>query len=57
MSDEQVIKVERSACPTCGSLFRDVHGELRELPDRSAGPVAVGQRLSAGDHADRKELF
>ncbi len=49
VSDEQSNQVERSACPTCGSCSGDVHGELHELPDRSAGPVAAGQRLSAGD--------
>jgi dihydroxyacid dehydratase/phosphogluconate dehydratase len=33
-------------------LLRHVHRQLDELPDRSAGPVAAGQRLDAG-HALR----
>ena len=49
VSDEQSNQVERSRLPDLRLLFRDVHGELHELPDRSAGPVAAGQRLSAGD--------
>lgn len=42
VSDSQSDQVERSACPTCGSLLRDVHRQLDELPDRSAGLVAAG---------------
>ncbi len=31
--------------------------QLYELPDRSTGPVAAGQRLVLATHADRKQLF
>ncbi len=34
--------------PDLRLLLRHVHRQLDELPDRSAGPVAAGQRLAAG---------
>jgi dihydroxy-acid dehydratase len=52
VSDADVAEVERSACPTCGSVLGHVHRQLHELPDRSAGPVVARQRHRAG-HACR----
>ncbi len=40
VSDEQSNQVGTLRLPDLRLLFRDVHGELHELPDRSAGPVS-----------------
>ena len=37
VTDAESEVIERSACPTCGSVLGDVHRELDELPDRGAG--------------------
>ncbi len=51
-SDQLNVPRVRPAAPAPGCLPL-----THELPDRSAGPVAAGQRLAAGTHADRKQLF
>lgn len=35
INDKQVAEVERTACPTCGSWFRHVHGKFHEQSERS----------------------
>ncbi len=54
----KVTKAERSACQPAAPA-RHVYRRLtHELPDRSAGPVAAGQRFAAGNLTrDRKQLF
>lgn len=32
VSDKDLYEIEKSACPTCGSCFRNVYGQLNELP-------------------------
>lgn len=44
VSEQELAAVEHSACPTCGSCSRNVHGQFDELPDRSARPFAARQR-------------
>jgi len=38
-------------------LFRHVHRQFDELPDRGARPVPAGNGSLLATHADRKELF
>ncbi len=56
VSDSQSARLNdppaQPAVPAPGCLLL-----TNELPDRSAGPVAAGQRLAAATHADRKQLF
>jgi dihydroxy-acid dehydratase len=54
VSDEEVA-IERRL-PDLRLVFRHVHRQFDELPDRSAGLVAAGQRLAAG-HARRPQAL
>ncbi len=49
VSDEQSDPCGTFRVPDLRLLFRDVHRQLHELPDRSAGPFSAGQRLAAGN--------
>ncbi len=42
ISDEDVLAIESSACPTCGSCFWDVYRQLNELLDRSIRLIIAG---------------
>jgi len=56
-SDEDVMTMERSACPTCGSCSGMCHRQLDELSDRGTGAVAAWQWLDTGDACGSQTAF
>lgn len=57
ISDEDVAKVERSACPTCGSCSGMFTANSMNCLTEALGLSLPGNGSMLATHADRKELF
>ncbi|WP_174874682.1 dihydroxy-acid dehydratase [Vogesella oryzae] len=57
VSDEEVDKVERSACPTCGSCSGMFTANSMNCLTEALGLSLPGNGSLVATHADRKELF
>ncbi len=56
-SDEQVLAMERSACPTCGSCSGMFTANSMNCLTEALGLSLPGNGSTLATHADRKELF
>jgi dihydroxy-acid dehydratase len=57
ISDDQVVAVERSACPTCGSCSGMFTANSMNCLTEALGFSLPGNGSLVATHADRKELF
>ena len=57
VSDEDVAKIERSACPTCGSCSGMFTANSMNCLTEALGLSLPGNGSQLATHADRKELF
>ena len=57
ISDEDVAKIERSACPTCGSCSGMFTANSMNCLTEALGLSLPGNGSQLATHADRKELF
>ncbi len=57
ISDEEVNKIERSACPTCGSCSGMFTANSMNCLTEALGLALPGNGTTLATHADRKELF
>ncbi len=57
VSDEEVTKIERSACPTCGSCSGMFTANSMNCLTEALGLALPGNGTTLATHADRKELF
>jgi dihydroxy-acid dehydratase len=57
VSDEEVLNVERSACPTCGSCSGMFTANSMNCLTEALGLSFPGNGTIVATHADRKELF
>jgi len=57
VSDEDVEKIERSACPTCGSCSGMFTANSMNCLAEALGLAFAGNGTIVATHADRKELF
>ncbi|GAB2176426.1 dihydroxy-acid dehydratase [Dongia sp. agr-C8] len=57
VSDEEVDKIERSACPTCGSCSGMFTANSMNCLTEALGLALPGNGTTLATHADRKELF
>ena len=57
VSDEEVEKIERSACPTCGSCSGMFTANSMNCLTEAMGLSLPGNGSTLATHADRKELF
>jgi dihydroxy-acid dehydratase len=57
ISDEEVQKIERSACPTCGSCSGMFTANSMNCLTEAMGLSLPGNGSTLATHADRKELF
>src|SRR5690606_11708968 len=57
VSDEDVMVIERSACPTCGSCSGMFTANSMNCLTEALGLALPGNGSLLATHADRKELF
>jgi len=57
VSDEEVVQVERSACPTCGSCSGMFTANSMNCLTEALGLSLPGNGTMLATHADRRELF
>ncbi|AMN48290.1 dihydroxy-acid dehydratase [Steroidobacter denitrificans] len=57
VSDEEVVEVERSACPTCGSCSGMFTANSMNCLTEALGLSLPGNGTILATHADRRELF
>ncbi len=57
ISDEEVARVERSACPTCGSCSGMFTANSMNCLTEALGLSLPGNGTTLATHADRRELF
>ena len=57
VSDEDVARIERSACPTCGSCSGMFTANSMNCLTEALGLSLPGNGTTLATHADRKELF
>ncbi|WND01695.1 dihydroxy-acid dehydratase [Temperatibacter marinus] len=57
ISDEEVAKIERSACPTCGSCSGMFTANSMNCLMEALGLALPGNGTTLATHADRKHLF
>lgn len=57
ISDEEVARIERSACPTCGSCSGMFTANSMNCLTEALGLALPGNGTTLATHADRRELF